>query len=243
MDRKKIKQLAKRRLDGKVLLCFAVILLVGFAEGMINLVPVMGGVATLVLSGPIAISLAYVFIQLVKKDKKPEIDDLMVGFKDDNFLRGLVGYLEYVIFTFLWSLLFIIPGIIKSIAYSQMFYIMAEDPDIEAGDAMKKSMKLMKGHKMDYFLLQLSFIPWYLLCLLTFGILYIWVAPYVAATNAAFYKEISSVKSQAIRAAKEVAEEVGEKVKEVKKDVKKAEKTVAKKAKAAKKAVEKAAAK
>ena len=232
MNRTKLKQLAKRRLDGKVLLCFAVILLVGFVEGLVGLVPVMGFLATIIISGPLMISMSYIFYQLVAKNKKPEIEDLVLGFRDDNFLRGLVGYLLYAIFTFLWSLLFIIPGIIKCISYSQMFYIMADDPDIEAGDAMKKSMKLMDGHKMDYFLLQLSFIPWYLLCILTFGILYIWVAPYVSATNAAFYKEISSTKSQAIRAVKEIAEEIEEKAEEVKK-------TVAKKAKAVKKAAAK----
>ncbi|MBQ3309386.1 DUF975 family protein [Candidatus Saccharibacteria bacterium] len=228
MDRKKLKTLAKKRLKDRVILCFALILLVGVVTGAISMFPVVGGLAMLLISGSITISFAYIFYQMVDKNRKPEIEDLLVGFRDDNFLRGLVGYLLYAIFTFLWSLLLIIPGIIKSISYSQMFYIMADDPDIDATDAMKKSMKLMKGHKMDYFILQLSFIPWYLLCGITFGIAYIWVGPYVSATNAAFYKEISSVKSQVTRAVEDLAEEA----KEVKKKV-------TKKAKAVKKALEK----
>lgn len=228
MNRTKLKQLAKRRLDGRVILCFAILLLVWVATTAIHMIPVVGAIAVLVLSGAIEISLCYIFYQMVAKNKKPEINDLMIGFQDDNFLRGLVGYLMQLVFVFLWSLLLVIPGIIKSIAYSQMFYIMADDPEIDPTDAMKKSIKLMDGHKMDYFLLQLSFIPWYLLCGLTFGILYIWVGPYINATEAAFYKEISGVKSQASRVVKEVA-----------KEVKKVEKKVEKKAKAVEKDVKK----
>ena len=80
-----------------------------------------------------------------------------------------------------------IPGIIKSIAYSQMFYLLAEDDKLEPGDAQRKSMEMMEGHKMDYFVLGLSFIPWYLLCIITLGIASIYVAPYVQTTMAEFH--------------------------------------------------------
>ena len=68
---------------------------------------------------------------------------------------------------------------------------MAENPKMTAGEAQAKSMKIMEGHKWDYFILQLSFIPWHLLSIVTFGIAEIYVTPYVSTTNAAFYKKIN----------------------------------------------------
>ena len=208
MDRAKLKQLAKRRLDGRVVICFALMLLVCFAFMILGVIPTIGWLATIILSGPVALSTTLIFYKVAIKNKTPEIEDLMYGFSDDNFLRGMVGYLLYSIFTFLWSPLLIVPGIIKAISYSQMYYIMIDHPEMDASAAIKKSMQLMEGHKWEYFVLELSFIPWYLLVGLTFGLMYIWVGPYVATTKAAYYREISSVKSQVIAAAKKTAKKL-----------------------------------
>lgn len=151
----------------------------------------VGWVAEIILSGPMALSMSWIFYKIVMKNRAPDIEDMMYGFSDENFLRGFVGWLLQGIFTFLWSLLFIIPGIIKSISYSQTYFVMIDHPKMDASAALKKSMKLMDGHKWEYFVLQLSFLPWYILTALTFGVLYIWVGPYVSATEAAFYREIS----------------------------------------------------
>lgn len=100
------------------------------------------------------------------------------------------------IFTFLWTLLFIIPGIIKGYAYSQANFIFKDltdanpEADISYLDCITKSRKLMDGHKWRYFVLQLSFIGWDILASLTFGIGYIWLTPYKNATYAAFYKDL-----------------------------------------------------
>ena len=98
------------------------------------------------------------------------------------------------VFTLLWSLLLYIPGIIKAISYSMSFYILAENPEMSAREALNESKKIMHGHKMDYFVLALSFIPWILLVMITFGIAAIWVAPYMQLTITNFYHSIKTKK-------------------------------------------------
>lgn len=98
------------------------------------------------------------------------------------------------IFTFLWSLLFIIPGIIAAIRYSQAFYIKLDNPDLNAIECIDKSKELMKNHKMDYFLLCLSFIGWAILGIFTLFILYFWLVPYYATTLCNFYNKIKDEK-------------------------------------------------
>ena len=96
------------------------------------------------------------------------------------FLRNL--------FTFLWSLLFIIPGIIKFYEYRMIPYILAENPTLSYKEAFELSKKMMYGQKWKTFVLDLSFIGWYILSLLTFGLLIIfWIAPYMRATNVELY--------------------------------------------------------
>lgn len=95
------------------------------------------------------------------------------------------------IFTFLWTLLFIIPGIIKSYAYSMSGFILAENPEMTAKEAMQVSEKMMVGNKWRLFCLQISFIGWQLLCVLSLGIGFLWLKPYMNAAVAAFYDEVS----------------------------------------------------
>ena len=99
------------------------------------------------------------------------------------------------IFTFLWSLLFIIPGIVKSYAYSQAYYIYYDTYQTTGQtpgylDTITASRRIMDGHKGQLFWLDLSFIGWHLLAVLTLGIGYLWLSPYIAATKAAFYEEL-----------------------------------------------------
>ena len=96
-----------------------------------------------------------------------------------------------MLYTFLWSLLFIIPGIVKSYSYAMTPYILLDRPELSATDAIKESEKMMNGHKMELFILDLSFIGWILLSMLTCGILVLYVEPYMMATKSAFYLELN----------------------------------------------------
>ncbi len=96
------------------------------------------------------------------------------------------------IYTFLWTLLLIIPGIIKSLSYSMTAFVLADNPELSYNQAINKSMEMMKGHKMKLFLLILSFIGWILLSLLTLGIGMFWVAPYIYQSIVAFYEDLKA---------------------------------------------------
>ena len=100
---------------------------------------------------------------------------------------GLRLYMGF--FIILWSLLFIIPGIIAGFRYAMAPYIMAENPDIGIREAVNMSKQMMDGHKARLFWLSLSFIGWDMLCVLTLNIGYLWLNPYMNAAQAAFYIE------------------------------------------------------
>ena len=155
----------------------------------------VSSVLVLVISGPLAYGLAKAFLHLVYGEERPNVATLFDGFKDDFGGTLLLG-LMIGIFTFLWSLLFIIPGIVKGIAYSMAYYIKAEHPEYDWRKCMDESQTLMRGHKGAYFVLQLSFIGWDIVSCFTFGLGFLWVAPYQECTNANFYAWLTAQSAQ-----------------------------------------------
>lgn len=156
-----------------------------------------GGLLTLLLGGPITVGLNYFFVKNVRGER----DELSVttpfteAFK--NFPRKLGGSLWMGLFVFLWGLLFLIPGFIKAISYAMTQYILADCPNVKATDALKLSMRMMHGHKWEYFVLGLSFIGWGLLSLLTLGLVgAFYTDPYMRSSIAQYYLE---VRDQALR--------------------------------------------
>jgi len=95
------------------------------------------------------------------------------------------------LYCLLWSLLFIIPGIIASYSYAMTGYILAEHPELTASEAIERSKEMMSGNRFRLFCLHLSFIGWAILCAFTFGIGNLWLTPYRQAATAAFYREVS----------------------------------------------------
>ena len=102
------------------------------------------------------------------------------------------------LFIFLWTLAFIIPGIIASLSYSMVFFVKLDNPDMGAMDVLRKSKQIMSGHKMDDFVLGLSFLGWVILGVFTFGILYLWLIPYMQVTYANFYNSIKDENKAAL---------------------------------------------
>lgn len=117
--------------------------------------------------------------------QKPKVGDVFKGF--EHFWPSFKITFLIGLYTLLWSLLFVIPGIIKGFSYSQAMYIIADNPNMRARDAIRLSSQMMDGHKMDLFILQLSFIGWAILGVFTLGLLYIWLEPYMQATYTNFY--------------------------------------------------------
>ncbi len=109
-----------------------------------------------------------------------------------NYWHKVWGVVLTRIFIFLWTLLLIIPGIIKSYSYAMTPYILEENPELTANEAIDRSRYMMRGHKFDLFWLQLSFIGWFLLALLTAGIGFFWFIPYYETSQSAFYEEVKA---------------------------------------------------
>lgn len=109
-----------------------------------------------------------------------------------NWLHVVWGMILSTIYIFLWTLLLIIPGIIKSYSYALTPYILVEHPEMSANEAIEESMRLMDGHKFDMFYLQLSFIGWAILSILSLGLGFFWLIPYQMTAQAAFYRDIKN---------------------------------------------------
>lgn len=161
--------------------------LISFVYAVLTAALSFTGVGALIITGPISVAFAAISLRAIRGEHF-EVKNLFDGFY--NFLNTFLLGLLNTVFIFLWSLLFFVPGIIKSLSYSMSYYVMAENPDISPEDARQESIKMMDGNKMRLFCLNFSFIGWILLSILTFGILLFWVLPYIQAANAAFYEEI-----------------------------------------------------
>ncbi len=160
----------------------SMIAVVGSFAGTLSLV-------TLILGG--VVQLGYAQFLLKQYDRKErQISDLFSQF--DRFGQGFLQAFLRGLYTFLWALLLIIPGIIKSFSYAMTPYIMAENPNMTAKEAINASKKLMDGHKWELFCLGFSFIGWNLLCVLTCGIGIFFLNPYTNAAYTAFYRNITS---------------------------------------------------
>ena len=107
-----------------------------------------------------------------------------------QYLKNVWAMFLMVLFVSLWSMLLLIPGIVKAYSYAMLPYILKDNPELSAMDAIRLSSKMMKGHKFDLFYLQLSFIGWAILAVLTGGIGLLWLQPYMMTTQASFYQDI-----------------------------------------------------
>lgn len=117
--------------------------------------------------------------------------DLFYGLK--NFVKSFLVYFLISLYTTLWTLLLIVPGIIKMISYSLALYVANDNPFMSANECITKSRQLMDGHKWKYCKLILSYFGWLLLSVLTFGILLIWVLPRINQATYLFYLEVSGM--------------------------------------------------
>lgn len=150
------------------------------------------GIAAIVITGPLYYGICRICVNVVKGNNKIQIEDLFVGFKEcftQSFLLSLLTGL----FTFLWSLLFVVPGIIKSYSYAMAPYILQDDPSKDWKTALDESKAMMEGHKWQLFCLDLSFIGWFIVGFLCCCVGVIFVEPYVLMARANFYMALKAM--------------------------------------------------
>lgn len=148
---------------------------------------------TLALNGAVGIIILakhYYFLKVAQRSyEKPCFDTFLEG--ASLWLKGILGFFWFIIWVVIWTCIFVIPGIVKAISYSQMFYVIAENPGISVTKAMNISKLITRGHKADLFILGLSFIFWAILCAVPGVALY--VDPYVSTTFAYAYKDLKKM--------------------------------------------------
>ena len=116
--------------------------------------------------------------------------DMFEGYNKEQFSRVLTTTLLYYVYVFLWSLLLLIPGCIKSYSYAMTPYILKDNPEMKNNAAIEESMRMMDGHKLELFLLDLSFIGWAILSILTCCIGFLWLVPYMNMARVNFYEDL-----------------------------------------------------
>ncbi|PEB54060.1 hypothetical protein CON65_06710 [Bacillus pseudomycoides] len=148
-------------------------------------------IVVMLIIGPLTLGAYYLVLNAIR-EREVRIGQLFRWFTDGTkFIKSFLTYLLVCIYLTLWTILLIIPGIIKSFSYAMTYFILNDHPEYSMNQAITESRRMMDGHKMDYFLLCLSFIGWFLLSIVTLGIGFLWLAPYFYTTTAAFYDEIS----------------------------------------------------
>ena len=176
-------------------LAMAALVDLNFAElmaiiGVMMLTAFASSIITVFVAGPISVGEKRYFLEGTQY--RFDINNILHGFTCGKYLNVVFTNLLVNIFTALWTLLFIIPGIVKGYAYAMTPYILAENPNIKPMQAINLSCRMTKGHKLDLFVLGFSFIGWYMLGALAFGIGTAFVVPYDRATHAQFYLALRS---------------------------------------------------
>ncbi len=137
-------------------------------------------IVSMIVSAILEVASISVYIKMSRSPEPVYFSDFIEGF--NNWARATLGILWQFIWIFLWTLLLIIPGFVKAIAYSQMFYIIAEYKEVSITKALRISIEITKGHKWDLFVMYLSFLGWAFLSIFTLGILNFWLTPYMNMT-------------------------------------------------------------
>lgn len=178
---------ARQALQGKWLMAaIAALIALGIA-GVSSYIPAVG----LILIGlPVSYGFAILMLALRRGAGEVDFSILFESFKDYSRIMGTKA-LQFV-YTVLWSMLLVVPGIIKGYSYAMTDYILKDEPQLKNNEAIEKSMAMMEGNKMKLFLLDLSFIGWMILSCFTFGIGYLFLMPYMQAARAAFYEDLKA---------------------------------------------------
>lgn len=149
------------------------------------------GIGSLVLAAPAAFGLVNLSLRAADH-RRLDFADGFSGFND--FGRSLAWWCLVTLYVSLWSLLLVVPGIVKSFSYAMSPFLLVDHPEMGAAESIDESRRLMDGNKWRLFVLCLSFLGWGLLCILTLGILSFWLVPYMHTTLGAFYRSVVAEK-------------------------------------------------
>ena len=195
MENNQIMKEAQESLKGKWGISIAACLIAGVITIMITILGGYlinedwgGNLLSLFVTPPIGVGLALFFLN-IHSGNKLEIKTIFNPFKD-VWLNSVLAYFMMIVIILIGFLLFFIPGVIATLMFSQVLYIIAEDNKIDPYNALVKSKKMMEGNKWKLFKIMLIILLLAIVCILTLGIGFIWLAPYQNAVYAKFYNVI-----------------------------------------------------
>lgn len=185
-----LRAVSRTTLSGNWMMAALATLVYLLIAGGVSSIPVAGSVLAIIITYPLAYGFAILFLDLFREGKPIDIGKLFDGFKDFGRVWGTL--ILVAIYTILWTCLLIIPGIVKSYSYALTPFILKDEPELKYNAAIEKSMRMMDGYKMKLFLLDLSFIGWMILSILTLGIGLLFLQPYMNTARAAFYEDLKA---------------------------------------------------
>lgn len=185
-----LRAVSRTTLSGNWMMAALATLVYLLIAGGVSSIPVAGSVLAIIITYPLAYGFAILFLDLFREGKPIDIGKLFDGFKDFGRVWGTL--ILVAIYTILWTCLLIIPGIVKSYSYALTPFILKDEPELKYNAAIEKSMRMMNGYKMKLFLLDLSFIGWMILSILTLGIGLLFLQPYMNTARAAFYEDLKA---------------------------------------------------
>ncbi|KTR26702.1 hypothetical protein RSA11_08980 [Exiguobacterium indicum] len=197
-----LKKAAKESLSGRWGFAVLTVILFSIIQGVPGLfgsdidepANTMDLVVSLVSILLIPVGVGWTWIAMsIARGEETKVTDLFEPY--GMFFKVIGLAIVQLFFIFLWLLLLVVPGIIKSFSYMLTFYILRDEPSIGILEAITRSRKMMDGHKMEAFLLLLSFIGWALLGIVTLGLAFLWITPYFSVTFAKFYDRVRGEKT------------------------------------------------
>ncbi|MGN0308649.1 MAG: DUF975 family protein [Lachnospiraceae bacterium] len=219
--RKEIKEKSREQIKGNIGISFLCIIIYLFIDFSLSSIPAINLITIwilLAITSPLDLGLTKVFME-ISRGNKPNVSTLFAGFSQfgQSFLCFLLLCIPSLIYIFLsiipaavifftnsveaiplftiWMIFLYVIYLYIYLSFSMIYYIMEEQPNLSATDVFKASRQMMKGHKWDYFVFQLSFILWYCLGILTLGIAFIYIIPYISVATANYYHNIKGFQS------------------------------------------------
>lgn len=162
-----------------------------FPAGVILLMTGSTLLVSILLLMPLEVGFYNTYKELLRNGDR-EITGNMFKLAFNKYGKNVLGMFLVGLFTLLWMLLLVIPGVIKAFSYAMTPFILVDKPELSANQAIDLSRAMMKGHKFDLFWLELSFIGWILLSILTLGVGFFWLIPYMYASISSFYEDVKA---------------------------------------------------
>jgi len=202
MENRDLMTFARNRLRDKWGISAATFLVYLVITMGLGSIPVIGWIGGFIIAGPLLVGL-HCFSLSIARDRETRTGQLFDGFP--FFANSLVAYILALVFTCLWTLLFIIPGIMAALSYSMTFFILADNMRLDGLEAIRRSKAMMYGHRWRLSCLLGRFTGWIILGVLTCGIGFLWIGPYLMVSVARFYEELRGTSQPANMAIPEIA--------------------------------------